>query len=283
MRGNINMKEKIDPQYAFQVTKIEQEKKKFDYIPPLQTADTLFNFVKERKFLEQTIEHKKISARYCKENVKYLDLGISEIAFPMKCFCDINLHKLEEHLYWYGYYGIAFSKKWGMNQGIQPIQYINPESDLCKDFGIAFKDALNSNDREHKTLRDYLAMQLMYLKPYSGEFKNRNTEKVENKCFTDECEWRYVADVSALKMEEIITNPDRMSDGALTLMSNSLDGREEASICFEYEDIKYIILEDIPAYRAFLSFVRELNGISEIHKQLLISKILVWSEAKGDF
>lgn len=59
MRGNKNMKEKIDPQYAFQVTKIEQEKKEFDYIPPLQTADTLFNFVKERKFLEQTIKHKK--------------------------------------------------------------------------------------------------------------------------------------------------------------------------------------------------------------------------------
>ena len=84
-------------------------------------------------------------------------------------------------------------------------------------------------------------------------------------------------------MDEIITNPERLSDGALTLMSNSLEGRDEASICFEYEDIKYIILQDIPSYHAFLSFLGELDSISEMHKQLLISRILVWSEAKGDF
>lgn len=84
-------------------------------------------------------------------------------------------------------------------------------------------------------------------------------------------------------MDEIITNPEQMSDGVLTLMSNSLDGKNETSLCFEYEDIKYIILEDIPAYRAFLSFIRNLEEISDIQKQLIISKILVWSEAKGDF
>ena len=84
-------------------------------------------------------------------------------------------------------------------------------------------------------------------------------------------------------MDEIITNPDRMSDGALTLMSNSLDGKNESSICFEYEDIKYIILEDMPAYHTFLSFINDSEEIEDIHKQRLISKILVWSEAKGDF
>ena len=84
-------------------------------------------------------------------------------------------------------------------------------------------------------------------------------------------------------MDEIITTPERLSDGVLTLMSNSLEGKDEASIFFEYEDVKYIILEDIPAYHAFLSFLGELDDISEAHKQLLTSRILVWSEAKGDF
>lgn len=111
--------EEIKNKYTFIVSEVEHEIKKYDYISPKQTADTLFNFMKEREFLERTIKNKKISARYCKENVEYLNLGISEIAFPMKCFCDINMHKLGEHLAWYGYYGIAFSKKWGMKQGIR--------------------------------------------------------------------------------------------------------------------------------------------------------------------
>ena len=107
----MNTKEEKNKNYTFQATEIEHEKKDPDYISPQQTADTLFNFMKEREFLERTIKNKKISARYCKENVEYLNLGISEIAFPMKCFCDINMHKLGEHLGWYGYYGIPESLK----------------------------------------------------------------------------------------------------------------------------------------------------------------------------
>ena len=266
----------------YQVSETEYEKKDIPYVAPSQTADTLFNFVKERKFLEDAIRSKKLSARYCKENIEYLHLGIKEIAFPMKCFCDINMHKLEEHLSWYGYYGIAFSKKWGMEQGIQPLQYINPESELCKEYGLAFKDALRNNDKEYQKLRDYIALQLMYLKPYSGPFKNRITGRPQNKCFTDECEWRFVADVTALEMEEIITDPIKMAEGVLLLMSNSLNGREEASLSFEYKDIKYIILEDISDYNAFLEFIENLD-IENEYKKLLISKLLVWSEAKGDF
>ena len=266
----------------YQASETEYEKKDIPYVAPSQTADTLFNFVKERKFLEDAIRSKKLSARYCKENIEYLHLGIKEIAFPMKCFCDINMHKLEEHLSWYGYYGIAFSKKWGMEQGIQPLQYINPESELCKEYGLAFKDALRNNDKEYQKLRDYIALQLMYLKPYSGPFKNRITGRPQNKCFSVECEWRFVADVTALEMEEIITDPIKMAEGVLLLMSNSLNGREEASLSFEYKDIKYIILEDISDYNAFLEFIENLD-IENEYKKLLISKLLVWSEAKGDF
>ena len=36
----------------------------------------------------------------------------------MKCFCDINMHKLDEHLSWYGYYGIGLTKE-------TPLLYTN--------------------------------------------------------------------------------------------------------------------------------------------------------------
>lgn len=263
-------------------TATKEEPKHKSHIPSIQTADTLFNFMSERKFLENIIEHKKISARYCKEDLRYLKIRFKEIAFPMKCFCDINLHKMKTHLEFYGFYGIAFSKAWGMRMGIQPLQYINPESVLCRNFRLAFKNALTNNDKSSEKLRDYLALQLMFLKPYSGKFKNRVTNKNQRKCFTDECEWRFVADVSKLGMEEIITESSKMSDGVLKLLSNALDGQECASLNFEYKDIKYIILKDINDYENFLSFITKLKNVSDNDKYTLVSKIIIWSEIEGD-
>lgn len=263
-------------------TTTKEEAKYGSHIPSTQTADTLFNFMLKRKYLETIIENKKISARYCKEDLGYLKIKFKEIAFPMKCFCDINMHKMGEHLEFYGSYGIAFSKAWGMKRGIQPLQYINPESILCNNFRLAFNNALHNNDKSSEELRDYLAVQLMFLKPYSGDFKNRVTNEYQSKCFTDECEWRFVADVSKLGMEEIITNVSKMSDGVLTLLNNALEGQKCASLDFEYEDIKYIIVKDVDDYEKFLSFIIRLKNISESDKYLLVSKIIIWSEIEGD-
>ena len=83
-----------------------------------------------------------ISPRYCTEDISYLQInGISRISIPMNCFCDINLHRLGKHLDCYGYYGIAFTKEWGMKKHIQPVLYLNPESDLRIDFSEAFNHA----------------------------------------------------------------------------------------------------------------------------------------------
>ena len=53
----------------YQASETEYEKKDIPYVAPSQTADTLFNFVKERKFLEDAIRSKKLSERYFKENI----------------------------------------------------------------------------------------------------------------------------------------------------------------------------------------------------------------------
>ena len=113
-----------------------------EHVPSKIHADSLFNFMTELKYLTIIIKTKRISARYCEEDLEYLNIPkLRKIALPMKCFCDINMHKLEQHLEWYGYYGLAFSKEWGIQQGIQPVQYINPSSNLVQDFVEAFKSA----------------------------------------------------------------------------------------------------------------------------------------------
>ena len=260
------------------------EKEKF--VSSRLQANALFNFTDHLKWLIKSLKQKMLSPRYCVEDIRYLKINqLKNVAFPMKCFCDINIHRLKDHLEFYGCYGIAFSKKWAMEQKIQPVQYINQKSNLCKDFKTVFsksiKSAGQSTSSLESQLKNYLLLQLMYFKPYSGRVKRRTDGKLVNKCLTDECEWRYVPDVSKLECPQLIYD-EGILNGNLMDYSNALDGKSEISLNFDYSDIKYIIvhhhndLKDLT--KEILSF-----DIDDIEKYELISKIIIWDNAMEDF
>lgn len=228
------------------------------HISSKMQADTLFTFTTELNYIIAPIKNKLLSPRYCVENIEYLNIPeLSEIAFPMKCFCDINLHKLGEHLEWYGYYGIAFSKKWGMDKGLQPIQYINPYSKLCEDFSSAFSKALNADSTNEtdvqSAIKSYMIHEMMYYKPYSGNMQNRVTNKKEPKCFTDECEWRYVPNVTIAGFEHAYINESILNPVVLNNLSNSMATINEIALSFEYQDIKYIIVKSDSDFKSLVN------------------------------
>lgn len=263
------------------------EEDNYTHTPSQIQADTLFTFTSHLEYLIPIITNKMISPRYCTEDITYLNIpNLKRIAFPMKCFCDINLHKLEIHLEWYGYYGLAFSKEWGMKKGIQPIQYINPSSELCKDFSIAFSSALQSDPEKEteaeQNMKNFLLHELMYYKPYEGMMKKRTTGIEEKKCFTDECEWRFVPDVTAAQYEQAYYNETILNAGSLMDISNSMSGNRDISLCFEYQDVKYIIVKSISDHE---KLVTEIDGldIEKSVKYQLISKIIIWDNSRGDF
>ena len=264
-----------------------KKEKRIQHIPSKIQADTLFNFCPKLEYLEEPIKTKMLSARYCDEDIRYLKLGkVKRIAFPMKCFCDINMHKLEEHLSWYGYYGLAFKKEWGMKTGIQPVQYVNQDSELIKDFSESFRNALKINKikqtKREKILKNYLLHQLMYLKPYSGKIKNRNTDKIERKCFTDECEWRFIPNVSTLGYKQIYFDEQILNGGNLNDISNSMVGKKEISLNFSYDDLKYIIVKNKEDIEMISDKIMKMN-LKKEEKRLLISKIISWELSGGDF
>lgn len=261
--------------------------KKSKHTPSRIQADTLFTFTTELDHIIPTIKERIISPRYCEEDIRYLKIPkLKKIAYPMKCFCDINLHRLEEHLEWYGYYGLAFEKEWGMAHKIQPIQYINIESDLRKDFTEAFSAALKiDTKKESRTqlkMKSFLLHEMMYYKPYEGKFKNRNTGKIVKKCFTDECEWRFIPDVTKAGYEQVYFDKNILNAGNLSEISNSMFGIREISLEFEYADIKYIIVKSIDDFDIL---VREIESMSlnKLEAYNLISKIMIWDVSKGDF
>lgn len=257
------------------------------HIPSHIQADTLFTFSTKLAYIIPSIEKQIISPRYCVEDISYLELeSFEKIAYPMKCFCDINLHRIQEHLQWYGYYGLAFSKAWGMRNCIQPVHYINPESELRKDFTTAFSAALNAKTDDESSeqikMKNYLLHQLMYFKPYDGMIKNRVTGEQNRKCFTDECEWRFVPDVSKVKYEQMLLDNSVYDIRLLTDLSNSMFGMEEISLRFDYSDLKYIIVKTIDDFQELAAAIVDLK-LDKLKEQQLFSKIIIWDNSKGDF
>lgn len=237
--------------------------KKQTHVPSKMQADTLFTFSTKLDYLLPIIKERLISPRFCVEDIRYLGIkGLKRIAFPMKCFCDINLHRLEDHLQWYGYYGLAFSKEWGMHKDIQPIQYINPHSNLCKDFATAFSGALkilrDNESKEQCQMKNYLIYQMMYMKPYEGFIKNRNTNRRLQKCFTDECEWRFIPDVTVEGFQQAYHDPKVLNQpDILDSMSNSLIGKQSVSLDFSYTDLKYIIIKTVEDFHRLTNYIEE--------------------------
>ena len=68
----------------------------------------------------------------------------------MKCFCDISLKKLKVHMDWYVTMELRLGKN-GMQHNIQPVHYLNEESDLRKDITEVLKAALNEEKAGSKT------------------------------------------------------------------------------------------------------------------------------------
>ena len=256
------------------------------HIPSTIQADTLFTFTDKLENIINYLQKSTIFTRYCIENIEYLNIQkINNIAIPMKCFCDITLHRLSTHLEWYGYYGLAFSKEWGIKRGIQPVQYINPNSFLCKDFSETFISALDAsieNETEtQRKMKDFLLDQLMMYKPNEGIMENRRTNEKSAKCFTDECEWRFIADMSSTDYSQVYYDTGILTANLVDI-SNSLELIPNLHLQFDYNDLKHIIIKNDHDFNSLVLEIKKLS-ISQELKDKLISKIIIWDTCKEDF
>lgn len=259
-------------------TKSEQLKEPFK---PIQSARSLFHFVDKQEYLLEILEFQALIPRYCREDVAYLNIKFKSLAYPMICFCDINLHKITSHVEFYGKYGIAFSKNWGIQNKIQPIQYINENSPIQADFQEAFNASLNSevNDLTH----DFLLTQMCYYKPLYGKMirKDKKTGNIEEvrRTFTDECEWRYIPKVSSYKLKSVLMeNEEFLRDD----YNNALKKANKCCLKFNWNDIRYIIIESNDDFNKIVSILEAKIKDKDI-KHRIISKIIIWNEMEGDF
>ena len=116
-----------------------------DLPKPRQSANTLFHFMTELKYLESILMKRKLYPRYCKETYTFMVNEFPSLIYPMKCFCDIHLEKIYLHCDDYGSFGIGFYKKLFIKKNIQPVQYINTDSSICKEYKNLSLDYIKRN------------------------------------------------------------------------------------------------------------------------------------------
>ena len=198
-----------------------------DYV---QSANSLFHFMKEAKYLKDALNRHALVPRYCVETVDYLGIqsggkSYGKIAVLQKCFCDIPFHQLGEifplalvdennsklskedraslrknntHFALYGEYGLAFSKTWGEHNHLQPVHYVNSDSSYTENFSKYFEHILSEKDLPDPVSQDVIE-RLSFVKPLRGIMErklirnDRSDISIQlRKNFHDEHEWRYV-------------------------------------------------------------------------------------------
>lgn len=206
------------------------------YVDYVQSANTLFHFMKKFGYLRTILVKRAIVPRYCVETMDYLhikngDVEFSNVAVLQKCFCDIPFHKLADtfsvtgtgeafeelnadeklqvehnntHFDLYGGFAIGFSKAWSEGKKLQPIHYLNTHSSYSEHFQQVLSQALDADDLSEFFAEDVL-YRLAFIKPLRGvmqrSFQRSKDETVVvdiYKNFHDECEWRFVPDHTAV-------------------------------------------------------------------------------------
>lgn len=178
---------------------------------------------------------------------------------------------------------------------MQPVHYLNSLSKFSEGIHNYIQYAFDLEDLPDELYNEIL-LQLSFIKPLRGEMSRRlSTGTIVHflKNFHDENEWRFVPESDELKksrLERVIVNPNISSKKNDINELLETEKYQNLWLRFSYEDIKYLI---VPNSGDRLDLIKYINNIPyerfsgdssvDIQKFLLISRILVLDEIRGDW
>jgi hypothetical protein len=192
---------------------------------------------------------------------------LKSFAFPMVCFCDIPLSRIDDHVGFYGEFGLGLTRNWAVKNALNPVFYVSRESPIgSATFSMlrVVDDADTEEEKRAKRARkehdakalDETLHMLAHMKPLSGSIKVSN--KVIDKEFYLESEWRYVpqdvraASTGAFPNKRI---PRAFANKRIRSEINEFL-KEEARLQFSPSDVAYVFVpkdSDIPPLVSFMN------------------------------
>ncbi len=215
--------------------------------------------------------------KYCLEKIQ-LKTGIWTAAIPMVSFCDIPLSQIKNHVERYGNYGIGLKKEWGKKHGLNPVLYLDTNSQLGADLREASKELLLGK----RILGDLRLVEstvldiLRFSKNYQHTLQRSGSESQDYR-FSDEREWRYVPerkDAPPVVLASKYSTPEQKKQINHVLKNLRLE--------FDPDDINYIIIREDTEITEFLRIIKELGHTPE-QVDRLYTRIITTKQIETDF
>ncbi|MGI4862970.1 MAG: abortive infection system antitoxin AbiGi family protein [Janthinobacterium lividum] len=254
------------------------------------SSKSIIHYTENLDTLKSIISDGHLRLKYCLEELKLFGKRSMSGAYPMVCFCDLPLTMAKEHIKKYGSYGIGFSKEWARTNQLNPVFYLEANSNINKyiteqsdeyiknvDVKKVSKEELANNFK----LEQEFARLTAFCKNHEGPLIRKGKPTIKNYTFYDEREWRYVPDSSLLGPLRLALN----ADNYLADKERYNQGLQAHNLCFEHSDISYIIVKnesDIDAVSMSLTakYAEDLN--LRIMRKLL-TKIISVQQIEDDF
>jgi hypothetical protein len=244
----------------------------------------LFHFTDTLDILQSILKDGAFWPQYCLEDIAWLNGPSVRLAWPMVCFCDIPITRLQEHTTFYGSYGIGLRRDPSISSLVSPVAYVT-------EVDSNFKDALREIQKKGEESKDpvfmtKVALFLAHCKPTRGLCLVNGAEIQRD--FYCECEWRYVPWVqSGEGMKYGFTLPEENYKNVHDRTEANKERREDM-LRFEPVDVKYLLvksLEDVPKLTTFINCELGGKGIrygSDV-LDVLKTRILILDEIGDDY
>ncbi len=232
-------------------------------------SSTLFHFTKSSEILKLILAN-GFWPRYCLEDTRWVgQADAPTIAFPMVCFCDIPLSRIEDHVKFYGQYGLGMTREWATANLLNPVFYIADNNPVCSELrslNLHINKLKKGEDR--KKAKDSARYLYAYVKQSRG-LVNVDGSPVE-KDFYLESEWRHVprkAEIQPYLRADTFNDMDKLS-------AENMKTGLHCRLKFTPGDVKYIFVKsdaDIPGVIDFIQ--AELAQLPHADIKVLISRI----------
>lgn len=209
----------------------------------------------------------------------------SQFAAPMVSFSDMRLDEVKEFQFPYGKFAIGLTKEWAVQNHLCAVMYVEQNSEYFGTYSKAILDFYEylKTDSTENTKLTTIFLQLFgtirYMKPYQAKLNRKEGEPIENYCFANEREWRYVL---PLKDTDIPFLSHRQLNEKGKKYWNERVGNNK--LIFSPKDIRYLIVpsdEDIIPLIRHIESVKDKFSYQEV--QILQSRILTVNQIISDF
>lgn len=243
-------------------------------------SETLFHFTKNLDVLYGILRG-GFWPRYCPEDIQWLNTEPEDepfVWFPMVCFCDIPLTRIEEHVLFYGQYGLGLTREWALKNGLCPIHYIPGQNVFTETFKKLGEHATEEKNAGRLEVLTNLCRLAMYMKPLSGIMPLNGQPMVKE--FYQESEWRHIATDENIPF--FLSDVHMKDENALNAANDAT--KQHCMLRFSPSDVKYIFVRtdaDIPPLMNFIQ--SELDNHPSADLKILMSRVTSLESIRKDW